>query len=607
MTTTELRTASVDLSRLITILGENLYSTPAVVVRELVQNAHDSCVRRELEKPRSFAPRITLTADPARGTLTIEDTGSGLTRAEIVDCLATVGAGYTRRLRETTGDTQLVGAFGLGFLSAYVVSSLVSVWTCSADEPEVAWHFRSTTGETFTLEPAELRPPGTRITLTLRERFASLAQEATIAGLARRYCALLRVPIAIGEGTPINVTPPWRDPSVSPFRAKRAKLDFAARFEPRFAPLCTLDAASEAGDLAGLLWVQDGATYGTSDNRHLAVYVRGMLISDDMRDLLPRWAGFVGGVIETTALVPTASREDVVKNDGYRALARSLEQQLVAGLAALARREPEAWRRTLSRHNEALLGAALCDPRLFSLLADELTVPTSEGDLRVPELLARSDGKVHVSMGDESGVDHVLLAALKVPVVRGARYAVVPFLTRYTSERRGELLQIGTSQGNKRVFPEVAITDNERAWLEECLGQPGRRVVASRFAPRELPLVPVANEEARLKERLESDESDERISAGALTLARHFTRGLRKDDRSYLYVNLDSPAIAALLGVRGDAGRRPASLLRMLAGLLGGARGDADLPALLAGYSTTICELIGVRGDGPGGTAGGCA
>ncbi len=597
MTTSELLTTSVDLSRLIAILGENLYSTPAVVVRELVQNAHDSCVRRELQKPGSFEPRITVTADPARGTFSVEDNGAGLTRQEIIDYLATVGAGYTRRLRETTRHAELVGAFGLGFLSAYVVSSLVSVSTCSADEPANAWQFRSLSGETFTLEPGEPRAPGTRVTLTLRERFATLALPETVEGLLRRYCSLLRVPLSMAEGPPINITPPWRDRDISPFRERRSKLDLAQRFEKRFAPLCTIDLAPTTGlDLAGLLWVQDGATYGTSDNRNLAVYVRGMLISDDMRDLLPRWAGFVGGVVETTALVPTASREDLVKDATYHAAARAIEEQFIAGLASVAQRQPEAWRRTLARHNEGLLGAALCDPRLFALLADELTVPTSEGDLRVPELLARGDGRIHVSPGDDGGVEQVLLRALKVPVARGARYAVLPFLTRYAAERRGEVVQLGTAGGNKRFFPEARVTDEERARLEACFGEPGRKVVPSRFAPPELPLVPVANEEARLKERLEDDASDRRISAAALTLARNFTRGIRRDERSYLYVNLDSPAIAALLRAPGEAGRRPARLLRVLAGLLSGTDGEGNLSTLLADYSAAICELIAAEG-----------
>ncbi len=121
----------------------------------------------------------------------------------------------------------------------------------------------------------------------------------------------------------------------------------------------------ERVDVQGLLWIQDGGTYGTSDNRNLSVFLRGMLLDDDARDLLPSWAGFVGGVIESNRLTPTASREDLQRDDHYAAIQHALAEALIAGLGEVARQQPEAWRRVLLRHNEALLGAALCDERLL--------------------------------------------------------------------------------------------------------------------------------------------------------------------------------------------------------------------------------------------------
>src|SRR5262249_37937863 len=91
----ELLRTQVDLAGLMRVLGKNRYSRPHVAIRELVQNAHDSCVRRQLEDPSEFEPSIVVVADPGKRMLTITDTGAGLTREEIVKYLATVGAGYT--------------------------------------------------------------------------------------------------------------------------------------------------------------------------------------------------------------------------------------------------------------------------------------------------------------------------------------------------------------------------------------------------------------------------------------------------------------------------------------------------------------------------------
>src|SRR5262245_19737070 len=99
MTTPEILATQVDLFGLMTVLGEHLYSTPFVALRELVQNAHDSCVRRRLEATGEFVPEIRVTTDATAGTLSVADSGAGLTRDEIVRYLATIGAGYTRKLR----------------------------------------------------------------------------------------------------------------------------------------------------------------------------------------------------------------------------------------------------------------------------------------------------------------------------------------------------------------------------------------------------------------------------------------------------------------------------------------------------------------------------
>ena len=130
---TELHSASVDLTGLLTVLGENLYSTPDVALRELVQNAHDSCNRRRIEQG-PFEPRIDLVAN--NGKLTVSDNGSGLTHQEIIDFLATVGAGYTRLLKNAGKSEELIGQFGLGFLSAYVVADKVEVITTAFQTPD---------------------------------------------------------------------------------------------------------------------------------------------------------------------------------------------------------------------------------------------------------------------------------------------------------------------------------------------------------------------------------------------------------------------------------------------------------------------------------------
>jgi molecular chaperone HtpG len=625
---TEFHTAQVDLAGLIRVLGDNLYSTPSVVVRELVQNAHDSITRRRLEagSARSDDARIVVTGDPEAGTLRVDDTGAGLTHDEIVKYLATVGAGYTRLLRASTNDPGLIGAFGLGFLSAYVVAERVSVVTTSYQDPSIGFRFQSRSGERYTLDEVEPRAIGMSVVLHLRPAFVRLADPAFLERVVARYCALLTVPIQLDEDGPrVNALPPWRDPELAdapPVRARRAKLDFAQRFERTFEPICTIDVGEfgeddggaeathvdpelgsasdlDAAHARGVLWIQDGLSYASSDNRNLSVYVRGMLVADDARKLLPRWAGFVGGVIESDRLVPTASREDLVQDEAWVATAEAIENALVEGLARIAKREPETWRRILLRHNDALLGAAVADERLFELLADPLTVPTSEGDLTLPSIQSRNPSALHVSLSAHGGYEEILFRALKVPIAIGTRFAVLPFVQRWADRRGARVVQLGTEAGNRAFFPAVGEGELDaagRAWLAECLLEPGWKLMPTRFAPAILPLVVIPDRDAELKARLESDEADKRISTTALGLARLFTKKIDGATKAHLYVNLDAEPLARLLATRDDRGRRAGRMLRVLASLVtgaGGSDGAGDMEAALAEYGRAVCAILG--------------
>lgn len=599
MSTPEILPTQVDLFGLMTVLGEHLYSTPFVALRELVQNAHDSCVRRRIENGDEFLPEIRVTGDPALGTLEVSDTGAGLTRDEIVRYLATVGAGYTRKLREQHRSDELIGLFGLGFLSAFVIATRVAVTTTSYQSPDLTLLYQSRTGERFSVEPAAPRPVGTTVTLHLKDNFRELADPEVLRVRLQHYCALLPLPVFVGSDEhAVNAEPPpWRRDDDHPARARQARLAFARRFERRFDPICAFDVKPREGtDVRGLLWIHDAATYGTSDNRNLHVFVRGMLLDDDARELLPSWAGFVSGALESARLTPTASREDLQRDPVYRATAEAIAEALVDGLKQLADREPEAWRRVLSRHNEALLGAALCDERLFALLADELTLPTSEGDLLVGTVARRGQGKLYVGLSPHGGFEEVLFRALRVPVIVGTRYGALPFARRHAERNGGAVIELGTAAGNKRVFPPAPLPDADLAFLKDMLARPGQRVIATRFAPADLPLVLVPDREAELKRRVESDEADKRISQGALGLMRLFTAKIDAAADADLYINLDSPPIARLLARKAavSAAHPGVQLLRALVAFVAGAGSDksADLQTALGEYGRAVCELL---------------
>ncbi len=562
----------VNLNGLIEVLSKHLYSTPVVAVRELVQNGHDAIVRRRIEQPD--APKdnlIRVVADVAKSTITISDTGAGLTESEIHGFLATVGVGYTRMLRQQDDDTGLIGMFGLGFLSAFVLAKEVTVLTTSWQTPDQSWKYHSTDGQKYTVTPHQNSAPGTQVILTLKEEYSHLASNNLLNRVLSRYCILLHEPVYVGDASePVNkLQPPWREVApegVTMHRAlvQRKNLAFAAQFESSFEPICTIPVVPAGmSDAVGILWIQDGATYGTSDNRNLSLFLRGMLLDDEARELLPPWAGFIGGVIESSKLTPTASREDLQRDETWVAVQEALKESLISGLSDLAQNQPEIWRRVLMRHNEALLGAALCDDRLFDLLKDRLQVPTSKGALLAKDL--RINNSIHILLSRDGGFEEMLFHILQRPVARGDRYAVVPFLRRWALLYHCRIIEVGTQTGNEQLFSLAELPEEQVAYLEEQLCD-GEQLIISRFEPAVLPLVVTPDREAELKQILEQDDADKRISTAALMLARQFTSQIQKTKTSSLYINLNNPCVMQLVTALQHQ-QQPEAALRLLKSL----------------------------------------
>lgn len=565
---TELHQANVDLDALLELLGKNLYSSPAVAIRELVQNAHDACMRRRIEDPQAPAPLIALSPDAHRGVLEIHDTGSGLTRDEVLEYLATVGSGYSRQIRQRTQTDDVIGYFGLGFLSAYIVAYKVEVWTTSYQTPHQTWHFTSSGGQRFTLDSADPQPVGTRVRLKLSDQFSELSLEDVLTSLVSKYCCLLPIPIHLRDtDTPLNNTlVPWRlDDNTPGQRRTKVQLEFAQIFERNFEPICAFPLPEDNPLQArGLMWIQDASGYATSDYRNVALFVRNMHITHEARDLLPLWAGFAGCVVECSNLSPTASREDVQKDPNYEALRDLLGETLVAGLGSIAREQPENWRRILARHNQALLGAAIGDDELFELLCDDLKVPTTHGDLTIRQLLKKCDNHIYLRTDRKNNYEEVLFKARQVPVVSGYLFGASGFCEKYARARRASLIRLGQNDSAKALFEDVDIDQTVRDRLTDILTNDDEKLQPCNFVPAYLPMVFMEDKEAKLKQRIDSDDADKRIGTAALSLARLHTGTIEKAQTRRALVNMSNPIIQQLISdnLSDEAARRLAQLVR---------------------------------------------
>ena len=548
MNQSEIQNTAVNLDGLLEVLGKNLYSDANVAIRELIQNAADACQRHRLEAGDADRYEIRIRCLPETNQLIIEDNGSGLTHDEVKQFLATIGSGYSRLLRHETGTEDVVGYFGLGFLTAYIVGSKVQVSTCSYKTPDQTWIFTSAKGRTYAIAPGDGRPRGTRVVLWLEKEYRNLANIVFLRRVIEKYCCLLETQIYLNdEKDPVNqLKAPWRlDEPVSPLRFKKISREFAEIFEDSFEPIAVLSIPPDNEyELSGLLWVQGDNSYATSDNRNLSLFSRNMFITNEDKDLLPRWAGFVGGVLESAKFKPTASRESLQRDKYYKDVGQYILNFLIGGLRDLVLGDPATWRRVLSRHGQALLGAAISDDRLFEASCKTLKVPTTEGEMTIPELLRRGDGKIYIKPSNQSGHEEVLFRARGNPLVKGYLYGATGFCRKYNLWNDTPLYTLGTQDSQSSIFEQISLDNKtQESLLLDLFESNENDVVLTRFEPKHIPILVMENHDIIVKNKIESDEADKRIGSAVLSLARLTTATETKKYEHTVFVNLDNNII----------------------------------------------------------------
>lgn len=588
----------VSLDGLLEILGKNLYSSPSVVLRELIQNAHDACERYLIETCDEKSFQISVAADRGARTLTISDNGSGLTLQEIRDYLATVGSGYTRILRNRTQSKSMIGYFGLGFLSAYVVSTKVEVNTCSYQNPNEAWLFTSAGGKTFSISPGASMPVGTSVKLYLSEDYSSLAELSVLQSLIEKYCSLLPVPIFLGnQSTPINTLPaPWRlPPETSALQLKKKAIEFSSKFENDFEPICCITIPNDnPHNLEGVLWVQDGSSFASSDNRNIHLFIRSMFITDSDLDLIPRWAGFIGGVFESINFNPTASRESLQKDAYYSEVQEYIKEQLIIGLRNIALNEPDTWKRILSRHDQALLGAAIIDPRLFDVCKNALRVPSSLGDMTIPQILSKSDGVIYLKDTNTRGYEETLFQARQIPIVSGYLFGAHQFCRIFSESSRVSLRVLGNQSDEDAIFPKFNLPAQELDELASLLTTDDEELIAADFQPHFIPMIIIEDRQIKLKKKLEEDEAAKRIGSAALSLARLRTRKISNAKLRRVYLNVNNEPIKSLTQQNTGQKKVLATMIRTFCDSINYSsdQDNIDFSETLQSYNDALLKLV---------------
>ena len=353
-------TFKADTKQLLDILIHSLYKDRDVFLRELLSNASDALnsIRFEmLTNQNVLDPKADLTirisADKDSGTLTIQDTGIGMTKDEVIENLGTIAQSGVRNFVEAAKDkkldlAQFIGQFGVGFYSVFMVADWVRVTTRSYKPRSKAVSWYATGEDEYQVSPAKMSERGTKIEIKLKEDATEFAEEFRLKNIIKKHSDYIGFPIFIGEDDKqINKqTPLWRTSKteITEEQYKEFYRQVTLDFED---PLVHIHNITDAPvQIYALLYIPSKSERSVLSLRKedgLQLYSRNILIDDYNKDLLPEHLRFVQGVIDSEDLPLNVSRETVQTVGLMPRLKKIVTGQVMKELENLAKNDVEKY------------------------------------------------------------------------------------------------------------------------------------------------------------------------------------------------------------------------------------------------------------------------
>lgn len=382
----------VDLNGVLKVLSDSLYSSYQVFIRELLQNAVDAVNARKYHGD-TFAPAVTvnfLVSGNVR-TICVEDNGIGLTLSEVDEFLSRIGSSSKSNRHDRDS---FIGQFGIGLLSCFMISDEVIVVSKSAKTGEAVKWIGNIDGTYQKMQIEENIPVGTSVYLRVKE--AIKLEENLLESLLKRYGTYLDLPIRFlvndEEKNGFQRSFPWK--TVTDEILLTGKAVFKEQFN-HYIPL-----KDRSGKTTGIAYIIPRTTHTVSNNAH-TIYIKNMFITEHCTTILPEWAFFVRAIINSENISPTASREEIYKNQVLEDVREDLGECIKQFLMQLSETDPTFLHHIIGTHGTALKSLALNDAVFFQFISKWFSFPTSEGILTLEEIKQQTKTILYVPDLDE--------------------------------------------------------------------------------------------------------------------------------------------------------------------------------------------------------------
>ncbi|HEU0120927.1 MAG TPA: molecular chaperone HtpG [Bryobacteraceae bacterium] len=406
------REFQTEVNQLLHLIIHSLYSHPEIFLRELVSNASDALdklkyltLTEEPYKSLAFDPKIELDLDEEKGILTITDNGIGMNEEDLVSHLGTIARSGTKNfLANLSGDAKrdsnLIGQFGVGFYSAFIVADRVDVVSRKAGE-EQAWRWTSDGKTGFEIEPASRASQGTSITVHFNEEGKDYAHGWKLRDIIKKYSNHIAFPIYL-----ISDEHEWNEEEKKSVKIRKTQQvnSASALWKRSKSELKDEDYQELYKTISGdyedpLFWFHTKAEgtmeyttlfYVPSKAPHdlyqadytpgVKLYVKRVFITDDSKELLPTYLRFLRGIIDSEDLPLNVSREILQQNRTLSAIRNASVKKVLNELKSIAADEPEKYAKFIEQFNKPLKEGLYQDYANRETLLDLIRVKTTKSD-----------------------------------------------------------------------------------------------------------------------------------------------------------------------------------------------------------------------------------
>ncbi len=488
----------VDLKGIIRLLSDNLYSSPDVFLREILQNAVDAIRARKKLEPDFAEGQIMVTYKEKKDSaeLIFKDNGVGLTKEEIHSFLSVIGQS-SKSSEEVRGS--FIGQFGIGLLSGFLVAEDIKVISRSVKEDKAYQWIGHSDGTYRVTEKKEAIEAGTEVYIQLKGRMYRQYGAGKIVQKLSQYGFLITTPIYFESSDYFkrinDAFIPWRQQ----FSTREEIMEFGEKlFGEEFFDVIPLTGES----VRGYAFISTRQTTPTASNCH-KIFLKNMFVTDDGKELIPKWAFFMRCIVNAEDLTPTASRESFSKDYKLMKAKNEIEKCIFDYFVTLSQYDVRKLKYITTVHNVAIKSLAVENEQIYKLFFPFITFSTNKGSLTGFQILeAAKKMPLHycADVDDYRRISPLLEGTKSLLINAGYIYdaKLLQMLEKYNKGIKLDMFD-ESSYDNLLEAPSKAVQTQMALFMSlaaEALESCKCRAVLKKFSPQQLPAlyVPGADE-----------------------------------------------------------------------------------------------------------------